>query len=72
VTAAHSKVAYPQVPLITKVMCDRKAAFNGAPKEGACARRKAHPTLEAGLPHKSPYINRVGKVRRLIYRPKFL
>jgi hypothetical protein len=28
------KVAYPQVPHTTPVMCDGKAVFNGAPFEG--------------------------------------
>jgi hypothetical protein len=38
------RVAYPQVPHTTQVMCDGKAVFDGTPKEGVCTRRKAHTT----------------------------
>ena len=66
VTAANrKKVAYPQVPHTTPVMCDGKAAFNGAQLEGVEARRKAHPTSQkVGPLYKSSYINKGRKSKK--------
>ncbi len=72
VTAANrKKVAYPQVPHTTLVMCDGKAAFSGAPLR-CVSQEKGSPILLAGPLNKSPYIKKGRKSKRLIQKPKFL
>jgi len=73
VTAANrKKVAYPQVPHTTPVMCDGKAAFSGAPLR-CVSQEKGSPNLtKAGPLYKSSYINKSRKSKRLIQKPKFL
>ena len=74
VTAANrKKVAYPQVPHTTPVMCDGKAAFSGAPiKVCQPGERLTQPYKKAGPLYKSSYINKGRKSKRLIQKPKFL
>jgi len=74
VTAANrKKVAYPQVPHTTPVMCDGKAAFSGAPLR-CVSQEKGSPNLTKSgtVVTKVRILTRVGKVRRLIQKPKFL
>jgi hypothetical protein len=65
VTAANrKKVAYPQVPHTTPVMCDGKAAFSGAPLR-CVSQEKGSPNLtKAGPLYKSSYINKGRKSKK--------
>ena len=50
----------------------RKSSVRRYPKRRCVRQEKGSPSFhKARPPYKIPYINRVGKVRRLIYRPKF-
>jgi hypothetical protein len=58
------KVAYPQVPHTTPVMCDGKAAFSGAPLR-CVSQEKGSPNLtKAGPLYKSSYINKGRKSKK--------
>ena len=72
VTAAiRKKVAYPQVPHTTPVMCDGKAAFNSSPiKVCQPGERLTQPYKSGTVVTKVRILRRVGKVRRLIQKPK--
>ena len=65
-TAANrKKVAYPQVPHTTPVMCDGKAAFSGAPiKVCQPGERLTQPYKKRDRCNKSSYINKGRKSKK--------